>query len=178
MESQPGAAPASSGSSAVKIILIIVAVIVGLGILGVGVIGYGIWHVARAVHNGPGGQMSIQTPEGKVNLNASQTYSAAELGTDPYPGAQSTPGGMKMDTPGGSMVMGSFLTTDSKQQVIDFYKARFGGETSVMDTPDGAIVTFNKSKQESIMVTITTNTARDQGKTRISIMHTISNKPS
>jgi hypothetical protein len=28
------------------------------------------------------------------------------------------------------------------------------------------------------MVTITTNSARDNGKTRISIMHTISNKPS
>jgi hypothetical protein len=173
---QPVAAPASSGSSAVKIILIIVAVIVGLGIIGLGAIGYVGYRVSRAIHNGPGGQMSIQTPEGKVNLNASQTYTAAELGTDPYPGAQSTPGGMKVDSPGGSMVMGSFLTTDSKQQVIDFYKARFGDNTAVMDTADGAIVTYTKSKQESIMVTITTNTTRDNGKTRISIMHTIDNK--
>lgn len=179
MASQPGAAPASSGSSAVKIILIIVAVIAVLGIL---VLAGGLFavrhYITHNIHNGPGGQMSIQTPEGKVNLNASNTYTAAELGTDPYPGAQSTPGGMKMDTPGGSMVMGSFLTTDSKKQVIDFYTARFGSNTAVRDTADGAIVTFNKSKQESIMVTITTNSARDNGKTRISIMHTISNKPS
>jgi len=174
----PGAAPASSGGSAVKIILIIVAVIVGLGILGLGAITYVGYRVSRAIHTGPGGQMSIHTPGGNVNLGATQTFTAAELGTDPYPGAQSTPGGMKMDSPGGSMVIGSFLTTDSKEQVIDFYKSKFGGDTAVMDTADGAIVTCNKSKQESIMVTITSNPSRDNGKTRISIMHTINNKPS
>jgi len=80
MASQPGAAPASSGSSAVKIILIIVAVIAVLGIL---VLAGGLFavrhYITHNIHNGPGGQMSIQTPEGKVNLNASNTYTAAEL---------------------------------------------------------------------------------------------------
>jgi hypothetical protein len=172
-----GAAPAKSGSSAVKIILIIVAIIVGLGILGLGAIGYVGYRISRAVHiNGPGGQMSIQTPEGRVNLNATQTYTASELGTDPYPGAQSTPGGMKMDLPTGSMVMGSFLTSDSKEQVVDFYKGKFGSTSSVIDTSDGAILTLPKSKQESVMVTVTANSSRDNGKTRITITHTINTK--
>jgi hypothetical protein len=169
------AAPDKSGSSAVKIILIIVAVIFGLGIL---ILVGGVFAVRHFVHNitGPDGQMSIQTPEGKVNVNTSQTFTAAELGTDPYPGAQATRGGMKMNLPGGSMVMGSFLTSDSKQQVIDFYKAKFGSNTAVMDTADGAIITMPKSKQESVMVAVTANQSRDNGKTRIVITHTINTK--
>jgi hypothetical protein len=177
MESQPGAAPASSGSSAVKIILIIVAVIVGLGILGLGAISYVGYRVARAVHvSGPNGQVSINTPGGTITANPSQTYTASELGTDIYPGAQGTEGGMKMSLPTGSMVMGSFLTSDSKQQVIDFYKAKFGGSAMVIDTADGAMLTQAVSKQESVMVTVTANSSRDKGQTRIVITHTINTK--
>jgi len=76
------------------------------------------------------------------------------------------------------MVMGSFLTSDSKQQVIDFYKGKFGDGAATMDTADGAIITLPKSKQESVMVTITANPSRDSGKTRIIITHTINTKPS
>src|SRR5271157_3582474 len=102
MESQPGAAPASSGSSAVKIILIIVAVIVVIGILALGAISFVGYRIARAVHvSGPNGQVSINTPGGTITANQSQSYTAAELGTDIYPGAQSTTGGMKMSLPTG-----------------------------------------------------------------------------
>ena len=177
MADQPGAAPAKSGSSAVKIILIIVAVIVVLGILALGAISYVGYRVARAVHvSGPNGQVSINTPGGTITANPSQTYTAAELGTDIYPGAQSTSGGMKMSLPTGSMVIGSFLTSDSKQQVIDFYKGKFGSQASVFDTADGAMLTQAVSKQESVMVTVTANQTRDNGKTRITITHTINTK--
>ena len=47
---QPTAAPAKSGGSAVKIILIIVAVIVGLGILALGGDRYVGWRVTQAIH--------------------------------------------------------------------------------------------------------------------------------
>jgi len=176
-DAQLGAAPASSGSSAVKIVLIIVAVIVVLFMLVVGVIGFGIWRVSRAIHvSGPNGQMTMQTPEGKVNFNMAQVYTAADLGTDPYPGAQSTPGGIKMDLPTGSMVTGVYLTSDTKQQVVDFYKGKFGSTAAVFDTGNGAMLTQTISKQESVMVTVTVNQSRDNGKTRITITHTKSNK--
>ncbi|MGA3137185.1 MAG: zinc ribbon domain-containing protein [Terracidiphilus sp.] len=176
---QPAAAPAQSGGSAVKIILIIVAIVVGLGILGLGAVGYTAWRISRAVHvSGHGDQVTLQTAEGKVNLNASENYTAAELGTDPYPGAQSTRGGMKMDLPGGSMVTGVYLTSDSKQQVVDYYKGKFGSTVAVFDTPDAAILTFPISKQESVMVTITAKPSENDGKTRITITHTKSNKAS
>ncbi|MGA3160428.1 MAG: zinc ribbon domain-containing protein [Terracidiphilus sp.] len=176
---QPGAAPASSGSSAVKIILIIVAVIVGLGIIGMGAIGYVGYRISRAVHvSGPGGQVSINTPGGTISANASQTYTAAELGTDPYPGAQSTDGNVKMSSSSGSTVIGSYLTTDSKQQVVDFYKGKFGGSASVLDIGNGAMITQAVSKHESVQVTIMVSSAqdKDKGKTRITIMHNINTK--
>lgn len=176
--SQPVAAPAKSGSSsAVKIILIIVAVIVVLFMLVVGVIAYIGYRVSRSIHiNSADGQMTLQTPEGKVNLNSSETFTAAELGTDPYPGAQSTRGGMKMDLPTGSMVTGVYLTSDSKQQVIDFYKAKFGSGAMFMESSDAAVVSMNKSQQEAVVVTITANSSRDSGKTRITITHTKNTK--
>jgi hypothetical protein len=169
----PAAAPVKSGSSAVKIILIIVAVIVVLFMLVLGIIGYIGYRISRTVHiNSADGQMTLQTPEGKVNLNSSQSFTAAELGTDPYPGAQSTRGGMKMDLPSGSMVTGVYLTSDSKQQVIDFYKAKFGSGAMVMESSDGAVISVNKSQKEAVVVTITADSARDSGKTRVTITHT------
>ncbi len=176
---QPAAAPVQSGGSAVKIILIIVAVVVGLGILGLGAVGYTVWRVSRAIHvNGPGGQVTLQTPEGKVNLNSSETFSASDLGTDIYPGAQSIRGGMKMDLPTGSMVTGVFLTSDSKNQVLNFYKGKFGGAASSFETADGAVVSLNKNKQESVVVTITAKPSHDDGKTRVTITHTKSTEAS
>jgi hypothetical protein len=123
--------------------------------------------------------MTLQTPEGKVNLNASESYSAAELGTDIYPGAQSTRGGMKMDLPTGSMVTGVFLTSDSKDSVLAFYKSQLGGSASVIENPGSAIVSLSKGQQESVMVTITENSSQeDNGKTKIVILHTKSTKAS
>jgi hypothetical protein len=176
----PAAAPVKSGGGAVKIILIVVAVIVGLGILGLCAVGYVGYRVSRAIHvDGPNGQMTLQTPEGKVNLNASESYSAAELGTDIYPGAQSTRGGMKMDLPTGSMVTGVFLTSDSKDSVLAFYKSQLGGSASVIENPGSAIVSLSKGQQESVMVTITENSSQeDNGKTKIVILHTKSTKAS
>jgi nitrate reductase NapE component len=176
---QPAAPPARSGSSAVKIILIVVAIFVGLGILGAGAFGFMVWRVARAVHvSGNGDQMTMSTPGGTVNLNATATYSAADLGTDIYPGAEPVKGGMKMSLPTGAMVTGIFLTTDSKHQVVDFYKGKLGSAASVMDTQDAAIITLGRGQQESVMVTITSKASQNDGKTKIAIIHTTNTKPS
>ena len=176
---QPTTAPAKSGGGAVKIILIIVAVIVGLGLIGVGVAGYTVYRVSRAIHgNGTTNTMTITTPEGKVNLNTNETYSASDLGTDIYPGAQSIHGGMRMELPTGSMVTGVFVTSDSKDQVVAFYKAKFGSGASTFDTSDGAILTLPKGQQESVMVTITAKPSQNDGKTKVVIVHTKNNKAS
>ncbi|MGD0292245.1 MAG: zinc ribbon domain-containing protein [Terracidiphilus sp.] len=172
-----GAAPASSGSSAVKIILIIVVIIVGLGILGLGAIGYVGYRVSRAVHiNHSGDQMTLQTPDGKINLNTSETFTAAELGTDIYPGAQSTSGGARLDLPDGTMVTGVFLTSDPEKQVADFYKGKLGSGAVVLESSEGAVISTNMGPKEAVVVTISANSAEDKGKTRVTIMHTKNTK--
>jgi len=175
----PAAAPPNSGSSAVKVILVIVGVIVGLGILGVAIFSFTVWRVARGIHvDGPNGQVTVNTPGGTITANQAQTFTASELGTDIYPGAQSGHGSMKMDLPTGSMMTGVFVTPDSKDQVVAFYKSKFGSGASVYDTANSALLTLNKTQQEAVMVTVTANSSQDGGKTRISIVHTKSNKSS
>jgi hypothetical protein len=175
----PAAAPPNSGSSAVKVILVIVGVIVGLGILGVAIFSFTVWRVARGIHvDGANGQVTVNTPGGTITANQAQTFTASELGTDIYPGADGGHGGGKIDLPSGSMVTGVFVTPDSKDQVVAFYKSKFGSGASVYDTANSALLTLNRTQQEAVMVTVTANSSQDGGKTRISIVHTKSNKSS
>ena len=176
---QPASTQANSGGGAITIILIVLAALIGLGILGSEIFAFTVWRVAHAFHvEGPNGQVTVNTPGGRITTDPSKSYSASDLGTDIYPGAQGARGSMKMDLPTGSMVTGVFVTSDSKDQVIDFYKSRFGVGASVYDTPASALLTLNKGNQESVMVTITGNSSQDGGKTRIAIVHTRNNRPS
>ena len=172
----------SGGGSAVKIILVIVAIFVGLGIVGAGIFGYSMWRVSRAIHvsggSGPDRQVTIHTQDGTVTANTSEKFSASDLGTEIYPSAQAGHGSMRMELPTGSMVTAVFVTSDSKDQVLAFYKATLGSAATVIDTQDGAILTLPKGQQESVMVTISSKSSEHDGKTKIAIVHTKTNKPS
>lgn len=175
---QPVAAPPRSGNNAVKIILIIVAVFVGLGILGAGAFGFFVWRVAHAVRVSESGkQVTLSTPGGSFSANTAENISASDLGTDVYPGAQSGKGSVRMSLPTGSMVSAVYVTSDSKDQVLAFYKDKFGSDASVFDAPTGSVITLNKG-QESIVVTVTVSQSEYDGKTQIHIVHTTSNKSS
>jgi hypothetical protein len=175
---QPVAPPAQSGGSALKIILIIIAVVVGLGILGMGAVGFFAWRVAHAIHvSGNGSDVTLHTPGGTLSTSSSEIYTAGELGTDIYPGATTGKGGMHMTLPTGSMVTAVFVTSDSKDQVLAFYKEKFGSDASIFDSGDGTVLTVNKGEQESVVLTITKGSSENEGKTQITIVHTTSKKP-
>ena len=59
--------PAPAGSSAIKIILIVVAVLIGMGILTTLLTGFGIWRMSRAVRMSRGG-VTLSTPEGSRSI--------------------------------------------------------------------------------------------------------------
>ena len=175
----PPAPPQTGGSNAVKIILIVVAVVVGLGVVGVVSVGYIGYRVARAVHvSGSGKEVTINTPGGSISTSANETFTSADLGTDIYPGATTGKGSMRMSLPTGSMVTAVYVTGDSKDKVVSFYKDKFGSDVSVMDSSDGAVITGKKSDNESIIVTVTPNSSQYEGKTQVAIVHTTSTKGS
>jgi hypothetical protein len=120
--------------------------------------------------------MTMSLPGGTISANTADTFTAADLGTDIYPGAQSGKGSVRMTMPTGSWVTAVFVTPDSKDQVVSFYKSKFGSEVSVFDSGDSAVISVQKSKQESVMVTVTANKSEYNGKTQIAIVHTVSNK--
>lgn len=176
----PVAVPPKSGTSALKVVLIIVAVFVGLGLVVAGAFGYFVYRVAHAVKVAENGkQISVSVPgAGGFSASTSETFSAADLGTDIYPGATQSKGGGRISLPSGTIVTATYDTSDSKDQVVSFYKDKFGSGASVTDTPGAAIVSLKKSDQDSVMVTITENSSEAGGKTRITIVHTTTPKPS
>jgi hypothetical protein len=169
----PPAAPKSGG--ALKIILIVIAVFVGLGVLSAAGAMFGLWHMSKTVNIDRSGGVTITTPEGKITAGQTPAQvTEAEAGAPIYPGATSVEGGIKFGGATGSMATYAFKTSDSVQQVLAFYRGKFGPKVSVMETPDVAIVTSNKNENESVVVTI----GRDEsdGKTSITISHSTSTK--
>jgi hypothetical protein len=176
---QPVPPPPSSGSSALKIVLIIVAVFVGLGILGAGAFGFFVWRVAHAVHISESGNgVTFNGPQGKLSVNDAQNFTASDLGTEIYPGAQPGKGSLRMSLPTGSVVSALYVTSDSRDQVLAFYKSKFTGGMSTYDTENGAVLTYNNGQQESVVVTINSTPTEYDGKTQIHIVHTKSTKAS
>ncbi len=171
-----GAAPASTGSSTLKIILIVVAIIVGLAILGLGALGYIGYRIAKSAHVDPSGRITMNTPAGTFISTPIDNVSAADLGVDIYPGAQSTRGSLKMEMPNGSAITGVFLTSDSPDQVLAFYKDKLGSAAHVSSFFGNTTMRLSVNPQEFIQVRISANSKLDNGKTRIMISHTKLNK--
>jgi len=152
---QPVAAPPpKQGSSALKIVLIIVAIFIGLGIVGVGVVGYVGYKVAKAV------KMSSSTP-----------VTESDLGVAIYPGAVQGKGALHMTLAGKSMVTANFLTTDSKDQVMAFYQNNMGPAAQSTTTASGGTLILTKGSGETVTVTVAQNPNLHQGKTQIVIVH-------
>jgi hypothetical protein len=170
---QPAASEVKTGRSTLKIILIVVAVLFGLGILGLSSLVFIGYRIAKNTHIDPSGRATTSIFGSTMTMTPNETFTAAELGTEIYPGAQSTRGGMKMEMPSNSMVTGVFLTPDSSAQVLAFYKEKLGSAATVKENSGNPVVRLQKGEQEFVMVKISTNKPQDNGKTRITIMHSM-----
>ena len=170
----PAAATPSSGT--LKVVLIIVGCIVGLGMLSAVAVMFGLWRISRSVHVDRAGGMTITTPAGKFSSGRTSTahLTESEVGAPIYPGAIAEEGGFKLGADSGSMATYVFKTSDSVAQVLAFYRDKFGPKTGVIETPQGGIVTAAKNDNEGIMVTIGHDESED--KTSIAITHTTSTK--
>jgi len=167
----PSAVPGKSGGSTLKIILIVVAVVVGLGILGLGAIGFIGYRIVKGTHVDPSGRVTMNTPAGAFTATPDENIRASDLGVDIYPGSQPGHKGMRMDMPNASGVQLEFLTSDSPEQVLAFYKSKLGSSAVVVTLFGESSARVQISELESVQVKISANSKLDNGKTRITIMH-------
>jgi hypothetical protein len=169
----PVAPPTQSSGGALKIILIVIAVVVGLGVLAAGAIGYTAWRVSRSIHmSNKGDGMTLSVPGGTISAGDSVSNDA-DLGVPTYPGAVREKGGMQLNSSSASMVMAHFTTSDSPSQVVDFYKSKMGDETVAVTTGnnEGTVLNSGGDANDRIMVTVGKGSGDDAGKTTIVIMH-------
>jgi hypothetical protein len=121
----------SGSSSALKIVLIIVGVIVLIGVLAlatIGVVTYRIAKSAKVSHKGD--NVKIETPFGNVETSSDPQKTAEELGVEIYPGAQVQKEGTASATFGSiHTITANFESSDSVDKVCDFYRSKFPGAT-------------------------------------------------
>jgi hypothetical protein len=166
----PAPVPAKSGG-ALKIILIVLGILAAIVILVVGLMAYGCYHLAQSMKHAAADGKTVSMLGTTVTTADSASFTAADLGTDIYPGASPSHGGSKLDMSAASVVTGVYLTSDPVSKVEAFYKDKFGGGVSDFNFGGTAMITHKVSDKETVTVTVTGDNSND-GKTRITIQHT------
>ncbi len=162
----PGPAVPTPGSSALKIVLIVVGVIVVFGILGLATIGFIGYRIAKRAHvTQNGGHVKVETPFGSVDTTKDPKQVTRDLGVDIYPGAQIQSNGAQSATFGNiHTASASFQSSDPLNKVCDFYKLKFPNAMSTSSDQNRCTIISNDQKS-----TITVNMESADGATRIQI---------
>jgi hypothetical protein len=139
----------TSGGSAMRIILIALAIILGLGILGAGVAAYAIYKVREAFHSsmvqdGRGNVTNLNTHFGAVNSNGKMTVRtpsgaiqisdpfavAQQMGVEVYPGSQPDVAATIAVDGASSQPKAGFLSNDPVVNIVSFYRTRYPKSTA------------------------------------------------
>ena len=158
--------PTTGGGGALKIILIVIAIIVGLGILSVGAFSFFVYRVAKSAHvTQNGDNVKLDTPFGSLNTGADAAQAVKDLGVDVYPGAVPQKNGSATMTFGNvKTVTAAFESSDSLDKVCDFYKAKY--PSTNMTTSDSSHCAIVAGDQKN-MITINVQTSGDGTKIQI-----------
>ena len=173
----PAAAVASTPatpaqSNAVKVILIVVAIVVGLFILGIGTATFIGWRIARHTRvEQDRGKVRVETPFGTVESTDDSDEAARNLGIDVYPGARALKGNAANVTMGSMhTVAAEFETDDPPERVAEFYKKKLPhANIAVSDAKHYTIISHDKKNMFTI------NVEPQEGKTLIHIANVSGN---
>ena len=146
--------PAKKGPSALKIVLIVVGVFVGLALIGIGFLSYEFYRLAKSSHM----------------TTSSQPVAASDLGVAIYPGAEQKIN-VRMTIIGKSVLAATFFTSDSKAEVIAFYQNSLGPSAQVQTILNETQLKLDKGAGESVIVKISSGLGLESGKTQIVITH-------
>jgi len=149
-------APATPApSNALKIILIVVAIVVGLSILGIGTATFIGWRIAQHTRvEQDRGKVRVETPFGTVESNDNSDEAVRNLGIDVYPGARARKSSAANVTMGSMhTVAAEFETDDPPERVADFYKKKLPhANIAVSDEKHYTIVSHDKKNMFTINI--------------------------
>lgn len=127
--------------------------------------------------DGKGGTVTTTNDKGEtVKFGSSSDVDLAEFGVDVYPGAKAPEGGggmSKVEGPQGTMVTAVFVTSDSVEKVLEYYKGKFS-DPKTMSSPEGGFVT-GKTKDGH---DVTATAAKADGKNETNLSITVTTKKS
>jgi hypothetical protein len=152
------------GNSALKVILMLVAGVIVLGILGIGTL---VFVIHRVAHNSRirnrDGNVQVETPFGTVQSTNNPDEAVRNLGIDPYPGARVLQGNSA--TIGGMhTVTAQFESDDSADKVAAFYSSKLPNAS--VNTKDQNHYTIVSTDKKNI---VTINIAPEGNKSQINI---------
>ncbi len=139
------------GGSALKVVLIVLAVVFGLIILGIAAaVGVGVYIAKNSKVHQHGKDATISTPFGEVSTTTDPSKVAEQIGVEVYPGATPWGQGASVGTFGGMSVANAmFESDDSIDQIEQFYTSKYpnsrvnagGGNnrTMIFDTEQGKV---------------------------------------
>ena len=155
-------AVAKKKTSTLKIVLIVVAVVFGLGILAVGTIGYLGW---RAMHSNGNG----------MTIGQAANVSEADLGVSVYPGAvRVESGSTRMKILGIETEAASYTTGDPVSSVLSYYQGKLGPHATTTEHEGMTMINLSGidgNAKESVMVVLKPS-VQAAGSTQITITHT------
>ena len=172
------AAPvASSGSPIVKIILIVLAVFIFLGLLSAGACVYMLYRAKQKVNQFekqvhatfpmPAGTREVHPqPVAPAVAPTPPAGPVVDTGVPTYPGATSWGGGTQVTTGTASLKSQEYTTSDSVDQVLAFYKDKLGPTAMVTQSGGQAVVQVLGANGE---ITVAIKPDSGSGKTKISI---------
>ena len=171
-----GTAPrvgSGQSSGAFKVVPLIVAVVVGVGILGMATLGIITWRIAKQSHvRQEGDHVKVETPFGTVESSQDPQAAVRNLGVELYPGAQVLKSGAAFATFGGMhTASANFETGDSVDKVAGFYKAKFPNAMVTTSDENHCTIVSNQGKN---LITINIGAAGDR--TQIHIAN-VTHKP-
>ncbi len=158
------AAPRADGG-ALRALLIVLAVVIGVVIVSIAISGYVGLRVVRhaKVMTTPSG-VKITSPQANVETTRDVAQFAQQSGVEIYPGATMAKEAANIQTPNEITIAANLESADPPDKVADFYKSKYpeaithdeGGEHSIVSSGPHGTVTVHISPSA-------------QGKTRIEI---------
>ena len=136
------------------------------------------WRVAHTiVHTDNNGNATISALGSTISAGNNVNISEADLGVPIYPGATRGEGGMHMSLPTGSMDTAVFVTSDPVSAVVAFYKGKLGANETDINTDNGSMLSSGKQGvdgKSGTIITVGPGSGENNGKTQVSITHTVS----